>query len=276
MAKLKYLIIGLVVLIGASTLILNSVVDAEFKGQDQPATLCPTSVFAKSAVIFDNLLICGTILVPDDKLIHAAHVAAEWLDNDGDGVIDEPALGAALKESKSLVVMSFDGFSSAAALKIFPLATAGGYTLQDLSAQETNNPVRRDASQEEIHHIIMNGGWMRVFPKVFSDQADDGSDLYAIWKFADDNGHYSYGDPTCDDSCKTVEFFYLATAAYLGSMADLFSDEMRLKNRSAMQKTIPEIMNIFESNDYSYPTDHWPSGTYAHQDNIRFSGVQGR
>ena len=276
MSKMKYAGIGLIVLIGVSVLILNTVLDAEFRGQDRPAALCPTTVFSKSAVVFDSLLICGTNRVPDEKLVHAANVAAEWLDNEGDGVIDEPALGIALKESKSLVVMSFDGFSSAAALKIFPAAMAGGYTLQDLSAEETNNSTRRDASQEEIHHIIMNGGWMNVFPKVFSDQADDGSDLYAIWKFADDNGHYSYGDPTCDDSCKTVEFFYLATAAYLGSMADLFSDEMMLKDRPAMQKHIPEIMDIFESSDYSYPTNHWPSGTYEYQDNIQFFGVRNR
>ncbi len=276
MNKLKYLGIGLVILIGASVLTLNLVVGEEFKSQNQPATLCPTSVFTKSAVVFDSLLICATNLVPDDKMIHAANVAAEWLDNDGDGAIDEPDLGASLKESKSLIVMSFDGFSSAASLTIFPIAIAGGYTLQDLSAQETNDPVRRDASQEEVHHIIMNGGWMRVFPSVFSDQVDDGSKLYAIWKFADDNGHYSYGDPTCDDSCKTVEFFYLATAAYLGSMADLFSDEMRLKDRHAMQETIPGIIDIIESTDYSYPTDHWPTGTYEHQGNIQFFGVQNR
>lgn len=34
-----------------------------------------------------------------------------------------------------------------------------GYSIQDLSAEETNNPERRDASQEEIHHIIMNAGF---------------------------------------------------------------------------------------------------------------------
>ena len=39
--------------------------------------------------------------------------------------------------------------------------------LQDLSAQETSNPTRRDASQEEIHHLIMAAGWTTMLPEIF-------------------------------------------------------------------------------------------------------------
>ncbi|MBJ89181.1 MAG: hypothetical protein CMO98_04895 [Woeseia sp.] len=247
--------------------------DEEYINTKNVQTSCPTKIFTKSAMIFGSLQICATHLVPDEKLKYAANVAAEWLDNDGDGDADEPRILDSLKESQSLVVMSLDGFSSLAFLKIAAASVVGGYTIQDLSAEETNNPTRRDASQEEIHHIIVVGGWIKALPKIFSDQKDDRSDLYNIWKFADDNGHYSYDDPTCDDSCKTVEFFYLATAAYLGSMADLFSDEMRLKDKVAMRKHIPNIMDIFESTDYSYPTNHWPTGVYTHKKNIQLSGI---
>ena len=275
MNKKKFkIILGALVGITVITLItVESVLDEEYKNTNNAQTSCPTEIFTKSAMVFDSLQICATRLVPDAKLKYAANVAAEWLDNDGDGNADEPRIVNSLKESRSLVVMSLDGFSSLAFLKIAAASIIGGYTIQDLSAEETNNPTRRDASQEEIHHIIVVGGWIKALPKIFSDQKSDGSDLYNIWRFADDNGHYSYGDPTCDDSCKTVEFFYLATAAYLGSMADLFSDEMRLKDRLAMKQNIPDIMHIFESSDYSYPTNHWPTGVYTHKKNIRLSGI---
>ena len=270
---LKYSVITIavaaVLIFAGVTLMLGS----EYKTQGNNVANCPSTMFAKSAVVFDALLICATKEVPDAKLQHAANVAAEWLDNDGDGAIDEASVVQAMRESKALIVMSFDRFSMFARLKLMPAAIAGDYAVQDLYAEETNTPGRRDASQEEVHHIIYNAGWEVAFPSVFSDQEEVGSDLYGIWKFADDNGHYYYGDPTCDDSCKTGEFFYLATAAYLGSKADLFSDEMRLQDREAMRAVIPEIFEIFESTAFVYPTDHWPNGQYDHQSNIRFLGI---
>lgn len=271
--RTKYIllaVVSVVFLLVASSILL---LDPEFESQGNQVSNCPGTIFTKSAVVFNALIICGTKKVPDAKLQHAANVAAEWLDNDGDGAADEPRIVSAMKDNKALVVMSFDGFSPLAALTQLPAVFAGGYTAQDLSAEETNTPGRRDASQEEIHHIIYNAGWVSAFPAVFSDKREDGSDLYRIWKFSDDNGHYSYGDPTCDDSCKTGEFFYLATAAYLGSEADLFSDEMMLKNKAAMQEVIPEIMEIFESTEFAYPTQHWPSGQYPHPGNIEYSGL---
>lgn len=266
----------LLVIASAAILLFAAVallLEPEYKNQGNSVANCPGTIFDKSAVIFDALLICGTQLVPDKKLQHAANVAAEWLDNDGDGAADESRVVSSMKDNKALVIMSFDGFSTVAGLKLIPAVIAGGYAVQDLSAEETNNPIRRDASQEEVHHIIYNAGWVPAFPSVFSDQQDVSSDLYRIWKFSDDNGHYYYDDPTCDDSCKTAEFFYLATAAYLGSKAELFSDEMRLQDSGAMQTVIPEIFEIFEATEFVYPTDHWPSGQYLHQSNIRYLGL---
>ena len=269
----KYSLVIIVAVVILSFAAVALMLEPEYKTQGNNVANCPGTMFTKSAVVFDALLICATKEVPDAKLQHAANVAAEWLDNDGDSVIDEPRVVNAMRDSKALVIMSFDGFSTLARLRLLPAAIAGGYAVQDLYAEETNTPGRRDASQEEVHHIIYNAGWEVAFPTVFSDQRAVGSDLYRIWKFSDDNGHYYYGDPTCDDSCKTGEFFYLATAAYLGSKADLFSDEMRLQDREAMRAVIPEIFEIFESTEFVYPTDHWPRGHYPHQNHIDFLGI---
>jgi hypothetical protein len=48
------------------------------------------------AVVFDAILICVTDDVPNLKLKHAANVAAQWLDNDQNGSIDDPILLSAL------------------------------------------------------------------------------------------------------------------------------------------------------------------------------------
>ena len=266
---MKRFLIGLVILMIVGLVGYRFLTPAEFRAQANPAPVCQSAAFDKSALVFDTLLICGTNQVSAEKLTHAANVAAEWLDNDEDGQVDEPRLLTALKENNPVVLMTGSGISARAIPTLLPLIQ--GRSSQDLSAAETNPAgERRDASQEEIHHIIMNAGWIPLFPATFSDQANQNSTLYQAWKIADDNQHYVYNDPTCNDSCKVTEFVYLATAAYMetGAEKDLASDEMRLNTRAELGQAIPSVIEIFESNEYLYPTNHWPDGTYPFPANI--------
>lgn len=245
---------------------------AEFRAQANPAPACKAAAFDKSALVFDTLLICGTNQVSAEKLTHAANVAAEWLDNDEDGQVDEPRLLEAMQANNPVVLMTGNGISTLAMPSLLPAIQ--GRSSQDLSAAETNPAGdRRDASQEEIHHIIMNSGWIPLFPATFSDQASENSKLYQAWQVADVNQLYVYNDPTCNDSCKVTEFVYLATAAYFGDVRDLQTDEIRLYTRDELQESIPAIIEIFESGDYVYPTNHWPDGTYSFSENIQLHGV---
>ena len=82
---------------------------------------------------------------------------------------------------------------------------------------------------------------------------------------------YHYGDPTCDDNCKIVEFFYLATAAYLGSSIDVLHDELRVKTQRALKQELPEVVQIIEAKHYNYPQNMWPDGKYKFQRNIKFN-----
>ena len=274
MKQFKKILLAFVIIVVSGFLLFRYVlIPTEFRAQANAVPACQSPAFDKSALVFDTLLICGTNGVSAEKLTHAAHVAAEWLDNDEDGQVDEPRLIESMKGNQPVVIMSANGIANAAMPGI--MIALDGRRVQDLGAAETNPAgERRDASQEEIHHIIMNAGWQSLFPATFSETASDNSTLYQAWKFADDNSHYVYRDPTCDDSCKVTEFVYLATAAYLGSAADLESDEMRLKTRDALAETIPAVIDIFESADYTYPTHHWPDGTYPHTNQISFVGLE--
>lgn len=244
----------------------SSFASDEFQSSTSALEVCPADFFTQSAIVFNSVTICATKEVKRAKLVHAANVTAQWLDNDQDGKVDEPRLLPLLKQNKATLLMSARGFSEQAFDKIEPdLENTIG---QDLSGEETSPIDRRDASQEEIHHLIVNAGWQNLAPTVFSDTKAQGSLLYKQWQKAEQQGSYSYDDPTCDDRCKTVEFFYLATAAYLGSSADLQSDEMMIKNRRSLKQKLPELVNMMESFDYQYPVHLWPDGNYAHQSNI--------
>ncbi|PID85564.1 MAG: hypothetical protein CSA11_00670 [Chloroflexi bacterium] len=233
---------------------------------------CPSG-FDKSSVIFNALTICATPDVSQEKLTHAANVAAEWLDNDGDGIADEPRLIETLMANNPVVMMT--GERGNLLQQGATMTQFGDRILQDLSAAETNpGGNERDASQEEIHHIIMNAGWIQLFPDIFSDQASQNSKLYQAWQLANTNQLYVYNDPTCNDSCKVTEFVYLATAAYFGDVRDLQTDEIRLYTRDELQQSIPAVVEIFESADYNYPTNHWPTGSYNFSENVTFHNVQ--
>ena len=263
--------LSLAALLAGATLLAacNSNANTSTTPQASSAPNCPgTNAFTQQAIVFDAITICATAEVPREKLSYAANVAAEWLDNDGDGNADEPRVVDAIKNNNAVLVMTKSGPTNQLMSALEGAISSGIF--QDLSAEETNpSGGRRDASQEEIHHLILNAGWAKFLPNTFGDQK--GSKLYAQWELAEKQGHYSYNDFTCDAACKVTEFFYLATAAYLGSDADLYSDEMRLKNRSQLQNALPETVSIIQSNAYVYPKDHWPRGVYAHQKNIRFT-----
>lgn len=258
--------VGVIAFVGLRATILAP---AEFRAQSQPAPACPDPMFDKSAVVFDVLTICGTSGVPMDKLAHAANVGARWLDNDADGDLDEPSVGAALAANKATVIMSGKGFSSIAMTRVMLKMEQEGRFGQDLYANETGNPERRDASQEELHHIIIGAGWAQAYADVFDDKSTQ-SIIHQAWTVADANKYYVYHDPTCDVTCKVMEFTYKATAAYLGSDADLADEEFTIKTRDLLAREIPAITGAFEDERYAYPLTAWPDGTYDHSQNITY------
>lgn len=238
-------------------------VNDTIRGSEQ----CKSSVFDKSAVVFDAVTICATSGVPQNKLEHAAGVAAQWLDNDQDGQVDDPVLLAKLQERQPRVLMTENGIGLWVGLRSV-LAFRSIKGLQDLGAQETApSSGGRDAAPEEIHHSIMNNGWQQGWPETFSDK-DTNSIMYKQWEKAEAENLYSYNDPTCDSACKVTEFSYLASAAYLHSEPDLANDEIRIDNRAELAELLPQVTAVFESNDYVYPTHMWPDGNYQAANNI--------
>ena len=224
------------------------------------ATECPAKFLKTGAIVFELVTICITSGVTEEKVRHAAHVTAQWLDNNQDGEIDEIRLKPSLLENRPVLLMSKNGFN---ALQFIAIEEGLDDRIgQDLFASETAPSRGRDASQEEIHHLIFTAGWVHAFPQTFSEVPEDRSKLFSIWRSAEKNGYYDYDDPTCDAECKVVEFFYLATAAYLGSQIDVAHDELFLKTRGQLKQNLPDIIKLLESRAYNYPKYRWPDGDY--------------
>lgn len=95
---------------------------------------------------------------------------AEYLDNDEDGQIDDPAVVAAMKDNNALLIMAKN---SNELEKIFDKAgsTIDKYWAQDCLADETNPTNGQfDASLEEVLHLIHTSGYATVYPDLSSDR----------------------------------------------------------------------------------------------------------
>jgi len=125
-------------------------------GADRPRTR-----FTKQVDVF-GLRVFATDTTGDDKLLHAANILAEYIDNDEDGVPDNPKIMQALINGKGAIVMR----------KTERERIAGPRPQgQGLYAEETipnaNVQNRFDASLEEVLHMVTDVGWAGAYPEVF-------------------------------------------------------------------------------------------------------------
>ena len=133
------------------------------------AALAKSSSFTKGLTVFGiNLL--ATTGVSDAKLLHAANVTAELLDNDENGTVDNTCVVAKLNDLSTYVTMYNTDSSE---FNTDTLVDAEVTKMTSLGANETvdnyADNVSHDASIEEIFHLITQYGYSNVYPTVFGE-----------------------------------------------------------------------------------------------------------
>ena len=171
--------------------------------------------------------------VEDVHVLHAAHIFAELLDNDEDGVVDDQALWAELLSQKALVPI-FNGENSPAENEFF-----NNYRGNGVSAVLYNNEIDpaqpghwgADATIEEIMHTINAVGHRVVYPAAFdiepnSSKLTEAMDVARGGQFIShpgaypDEAWYHYDDTTCDYQCMAIEYVYWAQVSNMGILDD--------------------------------------------------------
>jgi hypothetical protein len=117
--------------------------------------------FTKKVEVF-GLYIYSTSTTGDDKLLHAANILAEYIDNDEDGEPDDPKIMAALLQGEGAIVMRKTGRERTGRPRPRGQGLYDEETIPDGRAQE-----RFDASLEEILHMVSDVGWGGAYPSVF-------------------------------------------------------------------------------------------------------------
>ena len=239
--------------------------------------------FSKTTSVF-GIPIVVTGGTTDAKLLHAAHVLAQYIDNDEDGVPDHAEVLRELVSRGAFLAMAATDRKFEQLDIDFEAFERAGFTIgQDLYGEETmpHGPPhsgrrgRFDAALEEVLHLYSNG-FDLVHPDVFGFHAGskiaDAMDLARGGRFQrnprryPDDAWYSYYDRTCDYSCQVTEYFYWALTSLLGGQdypgrAEEIAVEWRAPTWESMLQRDPAASAILTDAEHRLPK-RLPNGRY--------------
>ena len=214
--------------------------------------------------------------VDDAKLLHAANLMAQYLDNDEDGIPDNQLVVDKMVANNAFMVM----WKRQSDIPNNPPDNSIG---QDLGNDETHplfvengRTGTFDAGLEEVLHIITHAGYAQVYPNIFGEQIGteigDAMDIARGGQFTSvpnsypTNAWYTYDDETCDYSCMVTEYTYWALTSLLTAQENRLSEieqEWKLNTSDKVQQQDIAIYQLLTDSQYAFPTV-LPDGTYKH------------
>lgn len=232
------------------------------------------SSFNRKVVVF-GIDIYAVPKVEDAKLLHAANIMAQYLDNNEDGTVDNPKILEEMKKNKAFLFM---WYSESDMNSISP---PSGRLGQDLGNGETipnyvsgGKKGRFDASLEEVWHIITHAGYSKAYPSVFGENAGTsltnamdkarGGKFTSIPSSYPTEAWYTYDDTTCTYDCQATEYFYWAMSSILGAQTNRLNEiqqEWKLNTKEKVKATDVAVFGLLTNTQYKFPTV-LPDGTY--------------
>ena len=231
-----------------------------------------------------NVLDCFEVFAPsnisDEKVLHVAAVAAELLDNDEDGEVDDPLIRQELIDMKALMPI-FTSENSQAANSFF-----NNYNGDGVSAILFNNEIDPsqpghwgyDATVEEVIHTINHVGHVSIYPEIFdiepnssimSDAMDiaRGGQFLSVPNQYPEEAWYHYDDWTCDYGCMAIEYLYWCEVSYMGILDDIqtcngIDNEWELCTPELFESIDVIMHSIISDPTYKLPQNA-PDGNYC-------------
>lgn len=234
------------------------------------------SKFNRKVEVF-GIPIYAVAKVEDNKLLHAANLMAQYLDNDEDGVIDNPDVHNSMVSNQAYLVM----WKKQSDLnRVNP---PDGRIGQDLGNDETipawhsnGQAGGFDAAIEEVWHLVTHAGYESAYPEVFGTQKGSsmsnamdlarGGQFDAIPNSYPAGAWYTYDDKTCDYTCQGGEYIYWVMSSILGAQSNREQDianEWDLFTWELVESNDPAAFALLTDPQYKFPTV-LPDGSYKH------------
>ena len=241
-------------------------------------------VFDRQVDVF-GLAVYATSNVPAAKLLHAAGVLAQYLDNDADGKPDNARVIAALRKSKGLVFMfrTHREFEKIDLHHYIPPRVWNERMTIGLFAEETlpAGSVRGqfDATLEEVLHLVTAGGYSLAYPEVFGERPGTrlatamdkarGGFFRRVPRRYPPGAWYSYDDRSCDYRCQITEYFYWGLTSLLDAQnypgrEQEIRHEWKLNTPEKLKNGDPLLFRMLTNPQYRFPRK-CPDGKYRPQ-----------
>ena len=218
--------------------------------------------FAKYVDVF-GVPVYATSDVPDDKVLHAAQILAQYLDNDADGTPDNPLVVEKLKETNSAIPLFANEWEDETSKIWDDFSDVELNCWIALYADETNPRYGFDASLEEILHVITQCGYGEAYPEIFAEK--EGSALSNAMTNAIESRHYNpFVDERMPFGDQHTEYIYWALTSILGAQENRLGEigqEWKLNTKEKIMEGDPDIYNLLTEPEYKFPTI-LPDGNY--------------
>ena len=241
-----------------------------------------------------GLKIFASSTVPVEKLNHAATILYEYLDNDENGIVDNPLIHDALLSMNGGMIMhrTSDEFD-----EMYPryehITNKFNFNFSRLYDEETRPGGSKnvlgsdefDGSLEEILHMITKQGYGYAYPKIFGlaeyalKEGNDTSKLSSAARIArggieddvrDDypeNAWYRRFDNGCQWECIATEYIYWGLTSLIGAnqytgRGEKIFDEWELNTPKKFKSRDKALYALLVNDAYAFPKD-LPDGDYS-------------
>ena len=238
------------------------------------------SYFTKYVNVLDCFDIFAESGISDVKIRHAAAVAAELLDNNEDGIVDDPQIKSKLIEHSAMMpLIMYEGSNAEDALIEHYEGDGISAVLYNFEI-DPNQPGNwgDDASVEEILHTINHVGHTNVYPNAFglspnSSLLSEAMDVARGGQFINfpssypEDAWYHYDDYTCYYECMAIEYLYWAIVSNMGILNDPqicadIANEWELCTPELFQNTDELVYSLITNPIYMLPLNA-PDGNYC-------------
>ena len=241
--------------------------------------------FTKYVNVLDCFEVYAEENISDDKVLHAAAVAAELLDNNEDGIVDDQLLKEELANRKALIPILRNEWSDADD-DFFDNYNGDGASAVLFNFEIDPNNTGHwgdDATVEEVIHVINDIGHVSIYPDWFnlnpnSSYMSDAMDVARGGQFINhpdeypEDAWYHYDDWTCDYQCMAIEYLYWCIVTDMGILDDIqtcngIANEWEPCTPELFEETDVLMHALVNNSDLKLPQNA-PDGNYCPENYI--------
>jgi hypothetical protein len=250
---------------------------------EHPEIACLNDTFSMFVDVF-GVYIVATSEAPMNYVMHTANVFAQYIDNDADGMPDDPTVLEYLVNRNFVIPVwtteTSEPFWETDCEYSVGMAASMYYNEDEWALGGMQQAGTWDTNLEEVWHIVSMSwsesypdyfGVSERFPSMLTDAMDAarGGKFISIPEQYPENAWYTYDDETCDYGCMADEYFYWMLMANLDALDPAFTDkcessedEWHVCTKAQLAQVDPLAHSLLNDYDFKLPTTI-PDGTYV-------------